>query len=88
MWYFGLSVTCLNENGDEVTNVIGVNYDVTSTVSLSMTATSGMTFNVSTYGRFGGPTMSVHEYWPYDPGDGGGPIYDTTTGEQLRPFPA
>jgi hypothetical protein len=27
-------------------------------------------------------------YWPYDPNDGGGPIYDNTTGEQLRPFPA
>ena len=28
------------------------------------------------------------EYWPYDPNDGLGPIYDSTTGEQLRPFPA
>jgi hypothetical protein len=27
------------------------------------------------------------EYWPYDPGDGLGPIYDSETGEQLRPFP-
>ena len=27
------------------------------------------------------------EYWPYDPQDGGGPIYDTDTGQQLRPFP-
>ncbi len=27
-------------------------------------------------------------YWPYDPQDGGGPIYDTTTGRQLRPFPS
>ena len=26
-------------------------------------------------------------YWPYDPGDGGGPIYDSATGAQLRPFP-
>lgn len=26
-------------------------------------------------------------YWPYDPDDGGGPIYDTATGDQLRdPF--
>jgi hypothetical protein len=24
------------------------------------------------------------EYWPYDPNDGGGPIYDSTTGEKLR----
>jgi hypothetical protein len=28
------------------------------------------------------------EYWPYDPGDGLGPIYDSATGAQLRPFPA
>jgi hypothetical protein len=27
------------------------------------------------------------EYWPYDPGDGGGPIYDSVTGAQLRGFP-
>jgi len=27
------------------------------------------------------------EYWPYDPGDGLGPIYDSATGKQLRPFP-
>lgn len=27
------------------------------------------------------------EYWEYDPGDGGGPIYDKDTGKQLRPFP-
>ena len=27
------------------------------------------------------------EYWPYDPGDGLGPIYDSATGAQLRPFP-
>jgi hypothetical protein len=26
-------------------------------------------------------------YWPYDPNDGLGPIYDSETGEQLRPFP-
>jgi hypothetical protein len=28
------------------------------------------------------------KWWPYDPGDGLGPIYDSTTGEQLREFPA
>jgi hypothetical protein len=27
------------------------------------------------------------EFWEYDPGDGLGPIYDKTTGAQLRPFP-
>lgn len=32
-------------------------------------------------------TIEATEYWPYDPGDGLGPIYDSATGEQLRPFP-
>ena len=33
-------------------------------------------------------TLTATEYWPYDPNDGLGPIYDSTTGEQLRPFPS
>lgn len=32
-------------------------------------------------------TLSASEYWPYDPNDGGGPIYDSVTGKQLRAFP-
>ena len=31
--------------------------------------------------------ITAIEYWPYDPNDGGGPIYSTTTGAQLRDFP-
>ena len=33
-------------------------------------------------------TMSIdaEEYWPYDPNDGGGPIYSSATGAQLRDF--
>ena len=40
-----------------------------------------------------GYTLSINasleaiEYWPYDPKDGFGPIYDKDTGAQLRPFP-
>jgi hypothetical protein len=37
---------------------------------------------------YGAGTVEAVEYWPYDPGDGGGPIYDSATGAQLRPFPA
>ena len=37
---------------------------------------------------FAVPTFEVLEYWPYNPEDGGGPIYDSVTGEQLRPFPS
>jgi hypothetical protein len=44
--------------------------------------------------RFGGDeasgtiTITASEYWPYDPGDGLGPIYDSATGAQLRGFPS
>ena len=31
--------------------------------------------------------IKPRQWWPYDPGDGDGPIYDEDTGEQLRPFP-
>jgi hypothetical protein len=29
-------------------------------------------------------TLEAMEYWPYDPGDGGGPIYSAKFGEKLR----
>jgi hypothetical protein len=32
-------------------------------------------------------SLVAEEYWPYDPGDGEGPIYDSATGAQLRAFP-
>jgi hypothetical protein len=56
----------------------------------------GQTFStdIYAYNSRGGTTLNVTadlealEYWPYDPGDGGGPIYDSATGAQLRPFPA
>jgi hypothetical protein len=32
--------------------------------------------------------ITATEYWPFDPGDGLGPIYDSVTGEQLREFPS
>lgn len=32
-------------------------------------------------------TIAPYQYHAYDPGDGAGPIYDSTTGAQLRPFP-
>lgn len=36
----------------------------------------------------GSITITPLEYWPYNPGDGGGPIYNSTTGAQLRGFPS
>lgn len=35
---------------------------------------------------FSGITIRPREYWTYDLGDGNGPIYDATTGVQLREF--
>jgi hypothetical protein len=46
---------------------------------------TGTKFNVD---GFTGVTIKPHSYWPYDPGDGGGPIYNEETGAQLRPFPS
>jgi hypothetical protein len=40
-------------------------------------------FNVD---GFTGVTIKPYKYWPHDPQDGGGPIYDEDTGEQLRDF--
>lgn len=38
--------------------------------------------------QFAAGTVEAAEYWPYNPEDGGGPIYDSATGAQLRAFPA
>jgi len=47
------------------------------------TSTPGTSFSIS-----GTITITASEYWPYDPGDGLGPIYDSATGAQLRGFPS
>jgi hypothetical protein len=52
----------------------------------------GLTLPSWLFGQFapitsGSITITPDEYWPYDPGDGGGPIYDSATGAQLRSFP-
>lgn len=54
----------------------------------------GQSFTTPFYARnsTGGGSLSIsgslvaEEYWPYDPEDGDGPIYDSTTGAQLREF--
>jgi hypothetical protein len=61
----------------------------------------GKTYSCQIFGRNGRNgsfgftnTLSINadlepaEYWPYDPDDGLGPIYDKDTGAQLRAFPA
>jgi len=54
----------------------------------------GETFQCGISSQITDPSLTVTaslqatEYWPYDPGDGLGPIYDSTTGAQLRPFPS
>lgn len=38
--------------------------------------------------NLGSINISPYRYWPFDPNDGDGPIYDGVTGEQLRGFPS
>jgi len=45
---------------------------------------TGFGFNVASNSF----SITAEEYWPFDPGDGGGPIFNATTGNILRgPFP-
>lgn len=71
-WFIG--------NGGGVENEIGT-CTLTSAVG-SKEFALGSTFNGTA-----SVEISAVEYWPYDPGDGGGPIYNSTTGAQLRGFP-
>jgi hypothetical protein len=52
---------------------------------------NGLSFSVPLYANEDvtafNASITASEYWSYDPGDGGGPIYDSTTGARLRPFP-
>ena len=64
-----------------------------SSVSGGTIMMDGLTLPSWLYGQFapitsGSITITASEYWPYDPRDGGGPIYDSATGEQLRGFPS
>ena len=72
-WFIG--------NGGGVENEIGT-CTLTSAVG-SKEFALGSTFNGTA-----SVEISAVEYWPYDPNDGGGPIYDSTTGAQLRGFPS
>ena len=46
-----------------------------------------LTFSITLTNDAGTVVMQPQEYWPYDPGDGAGPIYDSVTGAKLREFP-
>jgi hypothetical protein len=72
-WFIG--------NGGGVENEIGT-CTLTSAVG-SKEFALGSTFNGTA-----SVEISAVEYWPYDPGDGGGPIYDSATGAQLRGSPS
>lgn len=52
----------------------------------SMSKTGYLSYSLS-LGAAGYVAMSPQEYWEYDPGDGKGPIFNSTTGKQIRPFP-
>lgn len=71
-----LSPLSENVNGTIPLSLLGQTYSIPANVGSSQGALSCSLSVVAT------------EYWPYDPEDGGGPIYNSVTGAQLRPFPA
>jgi hypothetical protein len=71
----GFKVTIFLPDGDTIEMPL---LDVTEPSPIT-----GTRFNVN---GFTGITVKPHSYWPYDPNDGDGPIYDSETGAQLRSF--
>jgi hypothetical protein len=67
----------LTEVGEFTFSVAGTN--VTKPINLIHTRSGTPDYSCNA-------SIEAHEYWPYDPNDGLGPVYDTTTGDQLRPF--
>lgn len=69
-------------NGSNVAN-----YSVGGTITF-LGKTISLAYDTGIDGDyFDAGSIVPSEYYPYDPGDGGGPIYDTVTGVQLREFP-
>jgi hypothetical protein len=75
-------------SGILIEHIEGVDLPITWTISdPQQTYTKPFRFGQLTDFVSGFFDISVAEYWPYDPNDGDGPIYDSATGEQLRAFP-
>lgn len=69
-----------------------LHFFVSGLVPDAMNRTGVLTYQIDLAGQLysepaGFVSMSPQEYWPYDPEDGAGPIYDSGTGAQLREFP-
>lgn len=64
---------------------IAVNFFEPSNLSATYDTNTG-TISAQVDPALGTMSITPHEWWAYDPGDGGGPIYDTATGRQLRAF--
>lgn len=73
-WFFGDG-----GDGGSFPNVIG-------TCTLTSAAGSKSFALGSDFNGSASVQIRAIEYWPYDPEDGGGPIYDSATGAQLREF--
>jgi hypothetical protein len=89
LYYPSLSVSY--SNGAGIVGTVGV--EPQGQVSGGTITMDGLSIPSLIYGQFnpiisGSITITASEYWPYDPNDGGGPIYDSTTGAQLRGFPS
>ena len=88
LYYPSLSLGYTNGAG-----FIGTSLVEPGSVSGGTIIMDGLTLPSWLFGQFapitsGSITITASEYWPYDPGDGKGPIYDSVTGEQLRGFPS
>jgi hypothetical protein len=87
VYYPSLSLGYTNGAG-----FIGTSLVEPGSVSGGTIIMDGLTLPSWLYGQFapitsGSITVTPSEYWPYDPLDGKGPIYDSVTGAQLRGFP-
>jgi len=88
LYYHSLSLGYTNNAG-----FIGTSLVEPGSTSGGTIIMDGLTLPSWLYGQFapitsGSITITATEYWPYDPGDGKGPIYDSASGAQLRGFPS
>jgi hypothetical protein len=85
----GLGFAALATSGILIEHVAGSNLPIDWSINDGkQTYSKPFRFGDETAFLGGSVDISIAEYWPYDPNDGAGPIYNTATGKQLRPSPA
>jgi hypothetical protein len=84
LYYPLLNIGFDGGNGGVITTLSGLGSSGGTITIDGLTVPSFLYPNTST----GSIIIEPAEYWPYNPGDGKGPIYDSATGAQLRGFPS